>query len=322
VTGAHDAPTRRVVVPSTALVAELGDLPPGVELVELDPAAGVLSAEVLSADVIVLAAELRDLVPTLGDFGSLQFVQTLNAGVEMMLPYVPDGVTFCNASGVHDGPVAEWVVGVLIALRRGLDRFVRAQAERRWDVDGNALTTPPELIPFDDLDGMRVLIVGYGSIGQRIEALLTPFGCTFDRIAFRERTGVHPPEALDGLLPQADAVVLMAPLTDATRGLLDRRRLALLPDRAIVVNGSRGTMIEQAALEAELRAGRLRAALDVTDPEPLPPDATLWDAPGLLITPHTAGSSRRWSVRAYRFAGDQLRRWSAGEPLENVRTGY
>lgn len=311
----------RVVVPTTALLDELGPLPADCELIavaeESDP-----GSDALRADVIVLAAELRHLIPRLGEFSSLQLVQTLNAGVEMMLPHVPPGITFCNASGVHDGPVAEWVVGSLISLRRGLAGFVLAQTAHRWDLAGNALTTPPAQIPFDDLDGMHVLIVGYGSIGSRVEALLTPFGCTFDRIAFRPRPGVHTPDQLDALLPAADAVVLMAPLTAETRGLLTCDRLAALHDSAIVINGSRGAMLDQAALEAELRSGRLRAALDVTDPEPLPPESSLWDAPGLLITPHTAGSSKRWLERAYRFAGDQLRRYANGEPLHNQRTTY
>ncbi len=149
-----------------------------------------------------------------------------------------------------------------------------------------------------------------------------PFGVEIARVAFNARAGVHTPDDLDDLLPDADVVILMAPLTDATRGLLDARRLALLPDRAIVINGARGAMLDQAALDAELRVGRFRAALDVTDPEPLPDGHPLWSAPGLVITPHTAGSSKKWMRRAYRFAGVQLRRYTAGDPLENIRTAY
>lgn len=312
---------RLVLMPTTALVDELGALPPAFEGSHLAPD-GEPTDEQLDAECLILGAEFRHLVPRLAEFERLRFIQTLNAGVEMMLPHVPAGVTFCNASGVHDIPVAEWVVGVTIALRRGFPRFAAAQAERRWDTDGNALTTPPDRIPFDDLEGARVLIVGYGSIGRRIEALLAPFGVEIVRVAFNARPGVHAAEALDGLLPDADVVVLMAPLTEATRGLLDARRLALLPDGCAVINGSRGSMIDQQALESELRAGRLVAALDVTDPEPLPPTSSLWDAPGLIITPHTAGSSKQWMRRAYRFAGVQLRRYAVGEPLENIRTSY
>lgn len=312
---------RVVLAPSTALLDELGPLPTSVSLALLgaDEEPG---ADHLAAEVLVFGAELRHLVPQLDSFHELRVVQTLSAGIEMILPHVPQGVTLCNASGVHDGPVAEWVVAVLLALRRGLPGFVVAQGERRWDLAGNALTTPPDEIPFDDLEGARVLIVGYGSIGKRVEHLLVPFGVEIVRVALHARPGVFAPDDLDRLLPTADVVVLLAPLTAATTGLLDGRRLAQLPDGAIVVNAARGAMVDTAALERELRAGRLRAALDVTDPEPLPPDHALWTAPGLIVTPHTAGSSRRWMRRAYRFAGDQLRRYVAGEPLENVRTEY
>ena len=116
--------------------------------------------------------------------------------------------------------------------------------------------------------------------------------------------------------------VLLRDYVAATRGLLDTRRLSLLPDGALVINGARGAMIDQAALEAELRSGRLSAALDVTDPEPLPEGQSLWSAPNLVITPHTAGSSKKWMRRAYRFAGEQVRHYAVGDPLENIRTDY
>lgn len=312
---------RLILAPSSALVDELGAAPDGFELALLDAGAEPTPRE-LGAEVIILGAEFRHLVPRLSDFSGLRLIQTLNAGVETMLPHVPAGVTFCNASGVHDIPVAEWAVGMVIAMRRGFPRFFARFAAGEWDTAGNALTTPPDQIPFDDLDGTRILIVGYGSIGRRIEALLTPFGATFSRVAFTARPGVHAPDQLDELLPHADVVILMAPLTDATQGLLDARRLALLPDGTLIVNGARGAMIDQAALEDELRAGRLHAALDVTDPEPLPTGHSLWSAPNLVITPHTAGSSKQWMRRAYRFAGVQLHRYADGAPLENIRTTY
>jgi len=313
--------SRIVLAPSAALLDELGELPTGFELRLLDEGAEP-TAHDLAAEFLVLGAEFRHLVPRLAEFDRLRTIQTLNAGVEMMLPHVPAGVTFCNASGVHDIPVAEWVVGMIIAMRRGFPRFFAASRAGHWDTAGNALTTAPDKIPFVDLEHARVLIVGHGSIGRRIEALMTPFGVTVTRVAFSARPGVHTPDELDNLLPEADVVVLMAPLTDATRNLLDARRLALLPDGALVVNGARGALLDQAALEAELRAGRLRAALDVTDPEPLPDGHSLWSAPNLVITPHTAGSSRTWVRRAYRFVGEQLRRHAAGATLENIRTTY
>jgi len=310
-----------VLAPSAALLDELGAVPSGFELRLLDEGAEP-TAQDLSAEFLVLGAEFRHLVPRLAEFEQLRMIQTLNAGVELMLPHVPGGVTFCNASGVHDIPVAEWVVGMIIAMRRGFPRFFAASRAAQWDTTGNALTTPPDQIPFVDLEHARVLIIGYGSIGRRIETLMSPFGVTLTRVAFTAHPDVHTPDELDDLLPDADVVVLMAPLTDATRNLLDARRLALLPDGALVVNGARGAMIDQAALEAELRAGRLSAALDVTDPEPLPEGHSLWSAPNLVITPHTAGSSRKWMSRAYRFVGEQLHRYAAGASVKNIRTDY
>ena len=314
--------SRIVLAPSAALLDDLGELPPGFELRLLDEGAEP-TAHDLAAEFLVLGAEFRHLVPRLAEFNRLRTIQTLNAGVEMMLPHVPESVTFCNASGVHDIPVAEWVVGMIIAMRRGFPQFFAASRAAHWDTTGNALTTPPDQIPFVDLEQARVLIVGHGSIGRRIESLLTPFGVTVTRVAFTARPGVHTPAELDDLLPRADVVVLMAPLTDATRNLLDARRLALLPDGALVVNGARGAMIDQSALEAELRAGRLSAALDVTDPEPLPTDHPLWRAPGLLLTPHVGGSVPGAMPRAYGIAAEQIAAFARGErPPNLVENGY
>ena len=306
-----------VVVPHNALVAEMGVLPPTMRLILVEP-----DAVPGSAEVVVFGAELRHLLPVLGDIDGLRVVQTLNAGVEWLLPLVPPGVTLCNASGVHDGPVAEWVVAMILAMERRLLRFVVAQGERHWDASGNALTTAPDEIEADDLDGKRVLVVGHGSIGRAVEARLEPFGATVVGVASRARDGARGPESLPDLLPDADVVVLLAPLTDSTRGMVDAGFLTRMRDGALFVNAARGAMVDHDALESELRSGRLRAVLDVTEPEPLPAEHSLWTAPNLFITPHVAGTSRRWKIRAYRFVGEQLRRDAAGEQLLNVRTDY
>jgi phosphoglycerate dehydrogenase-like enzyme len=306
-----------VVVPGNALFDDIGAVPETMRLVRVGPE--VVPA---AAEVVVFGAELRHLLPVLGDIEGLRLIQTLNAGVEWLLPLVPRGVTLCNASGVHDGPVAEWVVATVVAMERRLLRFVAAQGERRWDTSGNALTTEPDEIEADDLDGKRVLIVGHGSIGRAVEARLAPFGASVVGVASHARDGVLGPESQPALLPQADVVVLLAPLTDATRGLAGREFLAAMRDGALLVNAARGAMVDHEALEAELRSGRLRAVLDVTEPEPLPAEHSLWTAPNLFITPHVAGTSKRWKRRAYSFVGDQLRRYGAGEPLRNVRTDY
>ena len=306
-----------VALPANALVEHLGALPEQVRLLKL--AAGETPPR---ADVVIFGAELRHLLPHLADIAGLRLVQTLNAGVEWLLPLVPEGITVCNASGVHDGPVAEWVVTAILMMERRLLRYVDAQRERRWDTSGNALTTDPEAIDADDLDGKRVLIVGYGSIGRAVEARLRPFGAVVTGIASAARDAVHGPEALHDQLPLSDVVVLLAPLTERTRRMIGASALARMRTGTLLVNAARGPMVDQVALERELRAGRLRAVLDVTDPEPLPADSSLWDAPNLWITPHTAGTSRRWKERAYRFAGDQIRRYAAGSPLLNVRRFY
>ena len=320
---ARDKPRRRyryvidVLIPANAVLDDLGQIPERMRLIPIDEGARPVPAEIL-----VFGAEVGHLLPQLGDIDGLRLVQTLNAGVERLLPLVPAGVTVCNASGVHDGPVAEWIVAAIIMMERRLVRFVSAQRDGHWEEDGNALTTPAEDIDADDLDGKQVLVIGHGSIGRAVQARLAPFGATVIGVASHQRPGAHGPEQIHDLLPTADIVVLLTPLTDQTRGLVDSDFLSTMRNGALLVNAARGSIIDQSALEVELRSGRLRAALDVTDPEPLPDGHTLWSAPNILITPHVGGTSRRWKQRAYRFAGTQLRRYAAGEELLNVRSTY
>jgi phosphoglycerate dehydrogenase-like enzyme len=310
-----------VLAPFNLLRDAIGELPPEIDLRLLDAGAEP-GPEHLESRVLVLGAELNHLLPRLGELSSLEVIQTLNAGVDWLLPMVPDGVTVCNASGPHDIPVAEWIVAVALSQLHDLPRFLAAQARGEWDSAGNALTTPPDEIPLDDLHGKRVTVVGMGSIGRALARRLEPFGVQLRGVTKHPQEGTHPPEALPELVPETDLLVLLCPLTPETRDLVSADILAALPDGALVINASRGAVVDQEALERELRAGRLRAALDVTDPEPLPSGHSLWSAPNLIITPHAAGSSRHWLRRAYSFAGDQLRRLAADEPLLNVRTEY
>ena len=244
------------------------------------------------------------------EMSSLKVVQTLTAGVENFLPYIPDGVLLCNAAGVHDASTAELAVGLIIASGRGLDEFARNQTEGLWR-------------PFvgRSLADRRVLIVGYGNIGPAIERRLAGFEvASITRVARRPRTEpveVHAQDDLDRLLPEADVVIIIAPHTPETEGMFDAARLARLPDGALVVNVARGALVETEALVAETSSGRLRAALDVTDPEPLPPDHPLWRTPGVLIAPHVGGASSAFFPRADRLVAAQLRRFANGEDLEN-----
>jgi phosphoglycerate dehydrogenase-like enzyme len=247
----------------------------------------------------------------------LEVVQLLSAGADAWVAEVPDGVRLCDARGVHDPSTSEWVLTAALAALRRFPAFARAQQRHEWVFAAET--------PTDELTGKRVLLIGAGSIGAAIAAKLAPFDVALTRVArtARPAEGVHGVDALPGLLPDAEIVVLVVPLTEATRGLVDAAFLSALPDGALLVNAARGPVVDTGALLAEVRTGRIAAALDVTDPEPLPPEHPLWDLPNVLLTPHVAGAVRGLLPRAYRLAGDQLRRYVAGEPLINsVADGY
>ncbi|TNH25466.1 phosphoglycerate dehydrogenase [Micromonospora orduensis] len=245
----------------------------------------------------------------------LAVVQLLSAGADAWVGRTPDGVTLCDARGVHDPSTAEWVVTAILAQLRAFPAFVRAQADRRWAYDG--------FTPTDELTGKRVLIVGAGSIGTAVRDRLAPFEVSFTLVArtARPEQGVHGVDELPRLLPEADVVVVLVPLTEQTRGLIDKEFLAAMSDGALLVNAARGPVARTEALVAELGTGRISAALDVTDPEPLPADSPLWTMPNVLLTPHVAGSVRGLLPRAYRLVGDQVRRFAAGQPLINTVVG-
>lgn len=253
------------------------------------------------AEVLDRAAELT----------SLAVVQTLTAGVENFLPVVPDGVTLCNAAGVHDASTAEIALALALAQGRHLDDFARRQTTGDWAPRFGT-----------SLADQRVLILGYGHIGEAIEARLAGFEvASVTRVARRARDGeptVHAIDELDALLPEADVLFVIAPYTPQTDKLVGAAQLALLPDDALVVNVARGKLVDTDALVAETGSGRLRAALDVTEPEPLPADHPLWSLPNVLISPHVGGASSAFWPRADRLIAAQLRRFAAGEELENV----
>jgi phosphoglycerate dehydrogenase-like enzyme len=242
----------------------------------------------------------------------VKVVQALTAGYEHLVPLVSGGVTLSTVRGLHDSSTAEMAVALILSAQRELPRWVHAQDEGRWD---HAHTR--------SLAGSRVLIVGYGSIGAALDARLRACEATTIRVARNPRpeSDVHGVAALDSLLPAADVVVLVTPLTPETQGLLDSRRLALLPDGALVVNVGRGAVLDTPALLREASSGRLRAALDVTDPEPLPAGHPLWSCPGVIITPHVAGGAAAFYPMAEDFVADQVRRFAAGQPLRNVVAG-
>lgn len=243
---------------------------------------------------------------------SLKLVQSLSAGVEKLIPLVPAGVRLANGRGLHDLSVAEHALALIHASQRDLPRWFAQQARASWEREHTR-----------SLADSRVLLVGHGSIGRAIERQLEAAEAIVTRVASTARPAerVHGVAELPELLPSADIVVLILPETPATMGLFGAAELAALPDGALVVNVGRGSAIDTAALTAETVSGRLRAALDVVDPEPLPAGHPLWTAPGVIVTPHVAGGSASFYPRAKRLVAEQLRRYAAGEEPLNLVSG-
>ncbi len=247
-----------------------------------------------------------------GRLPNLRLIQLTTAGAENWIGRIPEGVMLSIARGAHGGSTAEWALGALIAVYRELIAFDRLRDSRTWDRH-----------PTDTLQDKRVLVLGAGDLGRRMRRRLEASDATATLVGTTAREGVHGIDELPELLGKHDAVVLMVPLTDATTGLVDAEFLARMPDGAVLVNAARGKVVDTDALLAELESGRLRAALDVTEPEPLPPDHPLWTAPGLLLTPHTAGSVHGFPQRAYAVVAAEIARYAAGkEPANLVHGAY
>lgn len=244
---------------------------------------------------------------------SVRLVQLLSAGYDSVLPVLPDGVALANAAGVHDASTAELTLGLILAAQRGIDDAARAMPAGEW---------PRQRDFRPSLADRRVLIIGYGSVGRAIARRLNPFEVSLTAVASRPRSGddlvpaVHGIDDLPDLLPEHDVVVVVVPLTESTRGLVDDSFLSALAHDSLVVNVARGQVADTDALLRH--AGRLRLALDVTDPEPLPQDHPLWTVPGVLITPHVGGVSTAFRPRAVRMLREQLGRLARGEEPMNV----
>ncbi len=267
-------------------------------------------------EVLVPPHRNRTVLDALSEMPSLRLIQTLESGVDWLLPFVPPGVVVCNSRGAHDAAVAEWVVGSILIMQRRFLEHRDGQQRSEWrDVVSSRGWLPPFA---GDLEGASVLIVGYGSIGKAVEGRLRPFGVDVQRVARHARAGVSDPTALPRLVSTADIVILLLPLVPDTDGLFDSALIGAMKPGALLVNAGRGQVVDQQALLAGLDDGRLRAALDVTDPEPLPADDPLWSAPNLLLTPHIAGDTPRRFRRSWRFVGEQIGRMLDGSPLENV----
>jgi len=287
----------------------LADIAARVRLHHYDADDALPPAEVLDAvDFYVLPYSLSaDAAALMKQMPRLRAAQLLSAGYEHVVPHVPAGVTLCNGRGIHDASTAELALTLMLASQRNIPGYVRAQDRGEWRQEWRP-----------SLADRRVLILGYGSIGAAIETRLLPFEVEVTRVASRARQGVHSVDELPELLPHAEIVVIVTPATELTRGMVDASFLARLPDDALVVNVARGSIVDTDALVAELECGRLRAALDVTDPEPLPAGHPLWHAPGVLISPHVGGPTSAFWPRAQRLVREQLTRFADGADLANV----
>jgi phosphoglycerate dehydrogenase-like enzyme len=249
---------------------------------------------------------------SLAAMADLTVVQLQSAGVEPWQTLVPDGVRLCSGRGIHGGSTAELAVALLLALVRDLPRYVEQQGERTW-----------RRLPPESLEGRRALVVGAGDIGTRAAAVLRALECEVTLVGRRARDGVVTWEQAKAELGGIDALLVAVPHTPDTERLVDADVLAALPDGAVVVNVARGAVLDLEALTEEVAAGRLRAGLDVTDPEPLPEDHALWSLPGALVTPHVGGGARGWEDRARALVADQVQRLHEGRELRNlVAAGY
>lgn len=282
--------------------------------VHLFPSAGEIPPVAGSGDILIAADDADRAVAYARHIDDLRVIQAFSAGVDSIIGRVPAGVILCDAAGVHDVAVAEWVVTVILASQRRLVEHLEGQRTRHWRT---------ETLTGSDLFDATVVLLGAGAIGTAVEARLAPFGAKVVRVARRPRPGVLTMADVPAILPTADVVVSLLPLTAETRGIVDSPFLTAMRDGALFVNASRGAIVDTVALTAEVVHGRLRAALDVTDPEPLPDGHPLWSAPGAIVTPHVASDVWAEGQRAWQLAFEQVGRYARGEPLINVVTdGY
>ena len=301
-------------------------LPGGVELIELSERMDrVVDIDVWIPDPYPVRA-----TRTWPHLRGVKLILSLMAGTEWIPPIAGPHVTICNAHGAHNTSTAEWTIASILAMLKHFPLFLDIQRSGLWKrrsevteefvaISGDTRHLYPPVM-LEELTGKTVLLIGYGSIGKDIERMLVPFKVELLRVARTPRTDpeVHAVTELDSLIPRADVIVLILPSTAETYRLIDRAQFALMRQGTLLVNAARGPIVNTDALVEALNSRRIRAAVDVTDPEPLPDGHSLWSCPNLLITPHVGGSSPQFAPRAVRTAAGELRRYIAGEPLQNV----
>ena len=301
------------------------DFPQGAEIVRIPRKA----TGIVDVDFWILPFARKDAQETFSHLRGVRVVQSMMAGVDWIAPWLPKDVVLCDGRGIHDISASEWVLGAILASLKRLPLYRDMQLRQEWKgqaaerggfLGEGGVQVGQYKVLGEDLAGKTVLIVGYGSIGAAIEARLAPFGVRVLRVArsARKEPEVSAVGDLRRLLPEADVVVAIVPLTAETRGLIGAEEIGLMKRGALLVNAARGPVVATDALVEALTQYRIRAALDVTDPEPLPAGHPLWLAPNCLITPHVGGSTPEFIHRAFRFGAKQVQRFMAGEPLENV----
>jgi phosphoglycerate dehydrogenase-like enzyme len=314
----------RVGVPATFAAEFLSVFPTDVELIPIDEN---LDHEV-ELDVWVADPYSNRAMKAYPHLRGVKLALSLMAGWEWMPATVGPRVSICNARGAHNVSTAEWTLTAILSMLKYFPVFHTMQQEGLWkrrfeqperfaNLTGDRRALYPPVM-LEELTGKRMLLVGHGAIGQEIERMLEPFRVQLTRVARSARPGVHPVSELDSLLPAADVVVLILPHTPESDKLIGAPQLALLRQGALLVNAARGPIVDTDALVEALQSGRIRAAIDVTDPEPLPAGHPLWSCPNLLITPHVAGSTPEFGPRALAGAAEEIRRYMKGEPLQNL----
>ncbi|MGW0664429.1 2-hydroxyacid dehydrogenase [Streptodolium elevatio] len=316
--GSHAAPAASAVPGRIRMPydpAEVGGLPAGLDIEVYDGVAPPPSEH--DGVVFYVLPYTFDQTPlrVLAEMPDVRFVQTLTAGYEHVLPYLPPGARLANGRGIHEASTAELAVALTLASLRGIPSFVRGQDAGEWRAGF-----------YPALADKTVLILGYGAIGEAVDRRLAGFEVDVVRVARRARStadgaAVRAISELPALLPTVDVVIVTTPLTEATRGLVDAAFLARMRDGALLVNVARGPVVDTKALLTEVTAGRITAALDVTDPEPLPADHPLRFAPGVLVSPHVGGSSSAFLPRAQRLIRTQVTAWAEGREPANVVAG-
>lgn len=297
-----------VTVPTAELAADLTPLPDGVEVLVWDMTD---AAPRPRADIVVPPYMSQG--KTLPRLAGLEvgLVQGQSIGYEGVESLLPPGLVFANATTVHETSTAELALALTLAAQRYIVESVRQQREHRWE---GAFT--------QSLADRRVILLGYGGVGKAVAARLAPFEVEVVPVASRARdedgVHVHGVDELASLLPSAEIVILTLPGGESTRHIIGDAELAALPDGALVVNVGRGPLIDTDALVDHVRRGRIRAALDVTDPEPLPAEHPLWDLDDVLIVPHLGGASSAMRPRMVALIRRQIDHLLAGETPENI----